>query len=76
MWSEETERLKALIIRLSNGMPKHINFRAPPAVWMGLPSDQVVQERIAAFLKSKGLNTLTPNIDEIAAFQKKVRARA
>jgi len=43
---------------------------------MGNPTDQVVQARIAAFLKSKGLNTLTPNNDEIAAFQKKVRARA
>ena len=76
MWDAETERLKALVLSLGKGIPKHMNFRLPVNVYRKdghqPATDAVVQERIKAFLQSKGLKTLTPNNQEIASFQKKV----
>ena len=72
IWNEETEKLRAVVVRLAQGMPRQVGFKLPPSVFRNNPSDDVVQERITAFLRDKGLQTLDPNEDQVAAFQKKV----
>jgi len=72
VWNEETEKLKALVVKLAQGLPKFVGFRVPTACYKGEPSDDVLQERIIRFLKSRGLKNLEPDQEEIAAFQKKV----
>ena len=73
-WNEDTERLRALVVTVAQGLPKHVSFKLPTTCYRGKPSDREMQERIAAFLKSKGLKSLQPNDEEMAAFRTKVFA--
>ena len=72
VWNEETEKLKALVVTLAQGLPKHVGFKIPTTCYRGNPSDNELQERIENFLKSKGLKNLNPDQEAIAAFQRKV----
>ena len=74
VWNEDTEKLRALVVTVAQGLPKHVGFKLPTTCYRGKPSDSELQERIAAFLKSKGLKSLQPNDEEMAAFRTKVFA--
>lgn len=72
VWDKETEKLKALVEKLCKGLPEGVNLKLPPYIYRGTPTDAIVQERIKAFLKNKGLQNFTPEQAEIDTFQKKV----
>ena len=75
VWDKETDQLKALVEEVRKGLPTYVDFKLPPNTYRGDPTDAVVQERIKAFLKSKGLHFLSEgveNLQEIDAFRKKV----
>ena len=74
VWNEDTEKLRALVVTVAQGLPKHVGFKLPTTCYRGKPSDSELQERIAAFLTSKGLKSLQPNDEEMAAFRTKVFA--
>ena len=77
--TESDCQLKALVVKLSKGLPSHVPFKLPTTIFRGSPSDEMLEGKIDLFLKSKGWGWSldescieAPDPEKVAAFQRKV----